>query len=253
MAVLVYLLLCLLAFVYAVVAWMVSPRFFSSMDLWRKSPARIWWGRFCASWLIFFGVVILIPRNWHDFSAVIHGSPGIISQSNTTPAPQLNSNPTPGASVASVSKPVEQAAGAPDAAAPQSAEAMPVSETSEVNSQAVASSEVSTKPSVEAPSEPAAGPVVATPAPSETFAPSFNCAKASKVPERIICSNPQLSSLDGQLMQSYRNALSRTTDKKALKASSREWIKSQRDACGTADCMISAYQERIKFLDTPNP
>lgn len=250
MAVLVYLVLCLLAFVYAVVAWKVSPRFFSSLDLWRKSPFQIWWSRFCASWLIFFGVVIVIPLKWNGFSTAVHGSSVGSSQSNPNLASQLNSDPTAGAAVTSASKPIQQATTPADTAAPQSGEDTQASEKPETNSQAGASSEGGASPSVKAPSGSDAVPETVTTAPSGSFAPSFNCAKASNEPERIICSNPQLSSLDGQLMQAYRNALSRSTDKKALKESSRDWIKNQRDACETVDCMISAYKDRITFLNS---
>jgi len=86
---LVYVLASLLALVYAVVAWKVYPHFISIKDRVVKSPVQLYWGRFAASWLVFAGVVIMIPLNWHEFDT----------------RPQLSSDPTQGASAATVSKP----------------------------------------------------------------------------------------------------------------------------------------------------
>lgn len=248
---LVYVLASLLAFVYAVVAWKVSPKFLSIFDRVVKSPAQIYWWRFSASWLIFAGVVILIPLNWHDFDTQVHVWFGGSSHSNTAPGPQLNSDLTQGASAATVSKPVEQAAG-PVPATSQPVDQIPGPETTETNSPQVASSDGSVPQPVEVPSKSAA-PEVATLASSGTFAPSFDCAKTSTAAERLICSNQQLSSLDVQLLQAYRKALSRTATKDSLKASQNEWIKNQRDTCSTAECMISAYHARIQSLDAGAP
>jgi uncharacterized protein YecT (DUF1311 family) len=247
---LVYVLASLLALVYAVVAWKVYPHFLSIKDQVVKSPVQLYWGRFAASWLVFAVVVIMIPLNWHEFDTQVHGLVGGSSHSYTDPGTQLSSGPTEGASDVTVSKPVEQAAPAP--ATSQPVDQIPSPETSETNSPQAASSEGSVQQPVEAPSKPAA-PEVATLASSGTFAPSFDCAKASTGAERLICSNQQLSSLDVQLMQAYRKAMSRTATKDSLKAALIEWRKNQRDACSTAECMVSVYQARIRSLEAGTP
>jgi uncharacterized protein YecT (DUF1311 family) len=248
---LVYVLVSLLALVYAVVAWKVYPHFISIKDQVLKSRFQLYWGRFAASWLVFAVVVIMIPLNWHEFDNQVHVCLGGSSHSYADPGPQLSSGPTQGALSAPVSKPAEQAA-APAPATSQPVDQIPRPEISGTNSPQVASSEGTVQQPVVAPSKPAA-PEVATPASSGTFAPSFDCAKASTGAERLICSNQQLSSLDVQLMQAYRKAMSRTATKDSLKASLIEWRKNQRDACSTAECMVSAYQARIQSLDAGTP
>jgi len=52
---------------------------------------------------------------------------------------------------------------------------------------------------------------------SESYAVSFNCAKASTLVEKSICSEKQLSDLDDILMQSYKKVSSNVTDKKSTK------------------------------------
>lgn len=251
MSALVYVLVSLLAFVYAIIAWIVSPQFFSSIDRVVKSPAQIYWGRFAASWLVFAGVVILIPLNWHDFDTQVHAWFAGSSRSNTDPGPELNSDLTQGPSAATVSKPAEPASD-PAPVTSQAVDPIPGSETTETNSPQVASSEGSVPQLTEVPAKSAA-PEVATLSSPGTFAPSFDCAKASTAAERLICSNQQLSSLDVQLLQAYKQALSRTAAKDSVKAALNEWRKNQRDACSTAECMISAYQARIQSLNAGTP
>ncbi|MEX3686428.1 lysozyme inhibitor LprI family protein [Paraburkholderia sp. BR14263] len=94
-----------------------------------------------------------------------------------------------------------------------------------------------------------AAQTAAAPAQSETFAPSFDCAKVSTGPERLVCGSQKLSALDVQLAQAYKRNMSLTDDTKALKAEQIEWRKKERDACSTVDCMAQAYQSRIDDLD----
>ncbi|MCP3727472.1 lysozyme inhibitor LprI family protein [Paraburkholderia sp. CNPSo 3272] len=89
----------------------------------------------------------------------------------------------------------------------------------------------------------------AAPVQSGTFAPSFDCAKVSTGPERLVCGSQQLSALDVQLAQAYKRNMSLTDDTKALKDEQIEWRKKARDACSTVECMAQAYQSRIDDLD----
>lgn len=81
-----------------------------------------------------------------------------------------------------------------------------------------------------------------------TWAPSFDCAKVSNGPERLICSNKELSEADVQLAQAYKTALKRTTDKNAFKQAQASWLKNERNACSDSDSMLRVYRERIAIL-----
>lgn len=81
-----------------------------------------------------------------------------------------------------------------------------------------------------------------------TFSPSFDCAKVSSGPERMICSNKDLSEADVKLAQIFRNALSKTKNKASLKREQAQWIKNNRDACSDSTAMLKVYQDRIAQL-----
>lgn len=81
-----------------------------------------------------------------------------------------------------------------------------------------------------------------------TWAPSFDCAKVSNGPERLICSNKELSEADVKLAQVYKAALKSASDKNALKQAQSAWLKNDRNACADVDCMLRVYNERISAL-----
>jgi uncharacterized protein len=81
------------------------------------------------------------------------------------------------------------------------------------------------------------------------WAASFDCSKASSRPEKIVCSNPQVSAADERCAELYRLSLKRSSDGEILKKEQREWIKSQRDLCGDGTCMQRAYEARIAVLE----
>lgn len=92
-------------------------------------------------------------------------------------------------------------------------------------------------------------PAAPTTAVAQTWMPSFDCAKASNGPERLVCSSRELSAADVKLGQAYKWALSNTIDKGvALKKRQNEWRKNERDACSDVSCMLKAYQKRIDEL-----
>jgi hypothetical protein len=64
---------------------------------------------------------------------------------------------------------------------------------------------------------------------SKSDAVSFNCAEASTLVEKMICSEKRLSDLDDLLAHSYKNAISNITDNNALKIEQRAWIKNSRN------------------------
>ncbi len=84
---------------------------------------------------------------------------------------------------------------------------------------------------------------------ANSWAPSFDCSKASAGSERLICSNKELSAADVALMQAYRSARTASADKKWLQEQQNEWRKTVRDACSDVQCMLSAYEQRIAELN----
>lgn len=86
------------------------------------------------------------------------------------------------------------------------------------------------------------------PSAAVTWSPSFDCTKATTGSERLICSNKELSEADVQLVQAYRAALENTAEKDVLKRQQRDWLKNERDACSTVECMMKAYKDRMEKL-----
>jgi len=80
------------------------------------------------------------------------------------------------------------------------------------------------------------------------WAPSFDCAKVSTGPERLICSNKELSEADVKLSQAYKAALNVSSNKETLKEEQNSWRKNERDACADVTCMTKVYQQRISQL-----
>lgn len=94
-----------------------------------------------------------------------------------------------------------------------------------------------------------ATPVVDTAPATQSWTPSFDCAKASNGPERLICSSRELSAADVKLGETYRWALSNTLDKGVtLKKRQNEWRRNERDVCSDVSCLLRAYQKRIDEL-----
>lgn len=91
------------------------------------------------------------------------------------------------------------------------------------------------------PTEPAAA--------NPSWAPSFDCEKASTGQERLICSDPDLAAADVALAQAYQAARNASTDKKWLSEQQSTWRKTVRDACSDVQCMLIAYQQRIAELN----
>jgi uncharacterized protein len=91
-----------------------------------------------------------------------------------------------------------------------------------------------------------AGSILA-PAPRARAA-SFDCAKAATTTEKLICGDPQLSQLDGQLAQAYRRALEGAVNPDKLRAEQRAWLRTERKACGDDACLKTVYAQRLAAL-----
>jgi uncharacterized protein len=79
-------------------------------------------------------------------------------------------------------------------------------------------------------------------------AASFDCSSAATKPEKLICSDQQLSSADDELAKTYRRALESSSDKEGLKKQQQNWIKTERNTCRDVQSMLSAYKSRITIL-----
>jgi len=102
-----------------------------------------------------------------------------------------------------------------------------------------------------APVPQAVGPVAVQPqVPAQiTWAPSFDCAKASVGAEKLICSNQELSALDVEMAEVYKLLLNIHPDKDSLRKEQIEWRKKERDVCSTVDCMVQIYRSRNNELE----
>jgi len=81
----------------------------------------------------------------------------------------------------------------------------------------------------------------------QSYAASFDCSQAQTWIEQNICDDSELSQLDEDLAEAYKNALVRFKDANQLKSQQRDWIK-QRNTCRDLDCVKQAYQFRLNFL-----
>ena len=81
-----------------------------------------------------------------------------------------------------------------------------------------------------------------------SVAPSFDCAKAETEAARMICSSPALSQADVDLARAYNVASQSATDKQLLLKLQIDWQENVRDACTDVQCMLDAYQSRIRQL-----
>ena len=74
--------------------------------------------------------------------------------------------------------------------------------------------------------------------------PSFDCAKARSVPEKIICSDAELSRLDHDLARVYRRAGKLTSDRAAFQRQTNlEW-RIRETTCRDRECLLRWYANR---------
>lgn len=80
-----------------------------------------------------------------------------------------------------------------------------------------------------------------------TWAPSFDCAKASTVAEKTICADPLLGKFDGALSENYKYMLASDIGDGArndLKATQKKWL-AERNKCTDSQCLATSYRKRI--------
>ncbi|MBA4109781.1 MAG: hypothetical protein C0487_09325 [Leptothrix sp. (in: Bacteria)] len=84
--------------------------------------------------------------------------------------------------------------------------------------------------------------------PASAGAASFNCLQKQTFIEDAICQNKRLSRLDEQLAQAYQGAMDIAFAPDELKDEQRNWVSTVRNACQQVNCLLAAYQERLKAL-----
>lgn len=84
---------------------------------------------------------------------------------------------------------------------------------------------------------------------TNAVAASFNCAKASKHVERLICASAQLSDADTALGQAYALAMSSAASPEELRSEQRRWLRDVRDRCLDEACLIEAYRRHTLTLN----
>lgn len=84
---------------------------------------------------------------------------------------------------------------------------------------------------------------------NSSFAASFDCQKASRSIEKMICSNDELSSLDEKLSVVYARSIAASADKGAEVSAQRQWLRNYRDRCDNSACAIDAYKKRLAVVE----
>jgi uncharacterized protein YecT (DUF1311 family) len=78
-----------------------------------------------------------------------------------------------------------------------------------------------------------------------TWAPSFDCSKASTKAELLICSSKDVSEADVKLARAYEESTKASADKASLKRAQLSWVRNERDTCEGVQCLLLAYQNRL--------
>ena len=89
----------------------------------------------------------------------------------------------------------------------------------------------------------------ATAAAWATDTPGFDCAKATAVVTKLICTTPALAAQDRQLNDLYTATLAQpTVDAAKLKQDEADWLRQTRNACTDVACIGKAYEDRIAAI-----
>jgi uncharacterized protein len=75
------------------------------------------------------------------------------------------------------------------------------------------------------------------------------CDGVSSGPDRMICANSNLASLDRQLALLYGQSWKQADEnKRAALVGTRQRFNERRDACGSPNCMTTAYVSRLREI-----
>ncbi len=139
-------------------------------------------------------------------------------------------------------QPVQEASLAtPLSARPLQAQAMPAPPP------APAAARLRPQPTVAAKAAPMAPPRARAPTAVRPI-PSFNCAKARSIPEKMICADPQLAQLDRDLGRLHARARNAAPDHAAFRRQSdQEWLRREAN-CRDRQCLLRWYAQRREQL-----
>lgn len=214
------------------------------------ASTKLFWelGPQCIAPLAAFVFIVLALSNMMPLQEVLHAT--------------FSSNPATTAQVVQASDESASPTAAPVDADNRAAqvEAQQQAVTPPYPAQQAADQEAAAPVSV-APASPAAPPPevkeVQTAATAAPVAPekvvieaSFDCGKAASKIERLICSSPDTASSDVRLAKAYAAAKAKSTDVNALKAQQIEWMKSDRNTCADAACLLKVTEDRIQKLSS---
>jgi len=213
---------------------------------------KLFWelGPQCIAPVAAFVVIVLALSNMMPLQEVLHATFSS-APATTTQVAQTSDEP-----VSVTAAPVEADNRAAQVAAQQQAVTPPNPAQHAVDQEATAP--VSTAPA--SPAAPAPEVKEVQSAATATAAPvapekavieaSFDCGKAASKIERLICSSPDTASADVRLAKAYAAAKAKSADVNALKAQQVEWMKSDRNACTDAVCLLKVTEDRIQKLSS---
>jgi uncharacterized protein len=81
---------------------------------------------------------------------------------------------------------------------------------------------------------------------------AFDCAKAATPIEKMICADPELSSLDERLAEAYSARLAANRDGRDVKSRQSAWLREVRNQCRDKVCLKAAYEKRLAELSPPD-
>lgn len=83
--------------------------------------------------------------------------------------------------------------------------------------------------------------------------PSFDCAKANKLVEGLICTNPELAKMDVRMSIAYFNLRASSKNARQLLVDQRVWLRDERNKCTSTTCLTESYRKRIRELELRFP
>ena len=98
---------------------------------------------------------------------------------------------------------------------------------------------------------PSAPPLIKYASPYGPNQPSFDCSRAKRPVERLVCSSPDLAALDRQMAGLYADAISRAgqAHAAALKESQNDWVAFRNTCLNDVSCVRTFYRDRIEELN----
>lgn len=79
-------------------------------------------------------------------------------------------------------------------------------------------------------------------------AASFDCQKANTRIENLICTDTELSTLDEELSNAYREALTKGINKSSVQQWQKKWLFFTRDSCADIACLKTVYTSQVSEL-----